>query len=273
MGADCCGGDTGSRHDPHAASRALAHAEAEGLVSKDLKARLERVAAYLGDAKRSGVRIHGGVLNGTRVSYFRGKHAVAALDKEVAEGMVLRDADIPHDHEHDHDHEDAVCDAHQPLSKADRITATLETLVLHGLIVRVDKHPQQKKVVSITALQSFDPAEYYVLAYTPHSLFMTFASLGLVAVVLAGVMFPLWPEPLRVGVSYLSYAILGLLGVLFALAIVRLVVYGALYAVGKPGWLFPNLFADVGILESFVPVWEWESSTAAAPADAKPKSE
>lgn len=81
-----------------------------------------------------------------------------------------------------------------------------------------------------------------------------------VLITLAGVMFPMWPYELRIGVWYLSMAALGLLGVFFALAVIRLIVWVfCIMFMGKGGWLYPNLFADVGIIESFQPSWEWES--------------
>lgn len=84
---------------------------------------------------------------------------------------------------------------------------------------------------------------------------------GVLLITLAGVMFPMWPYELRVLVWYLSMAALGLLGALFVLAIIRLIIWvGTLVFMGKGGWLFPNLFADVGIIESFQPTWEWEVS-------------
>lgn len=66
---------------------------------------------------------------------------------------------------------------------------------------------------------------------------------------LAGVMFPLWPYTLRLGVWYLSMAVLGLLGAFFAMAIFRLILYMVTLVVAKPGlWLFPRLFEDVSFV-------------------------
>jgi len=71
---------------------------------------------------------------------------------------------------------------------------------------------------------------------------------------LAGVMFPLWPYPLRLAVWYLSMAVLGLLGAFFALAILRLVFYIVTLVVAKPGiWVFPRLFEDVSFVRTHPP--------------------
>lgn len=73
------------------------------------------------------------------------------------------------------------------------------------------------------------------------------------------VMFPLWPVTLRIGVWYLSMGFLGLLGLFFAMAIFRLIMFCATVFTVPPGlWLYPNLFEDVGFFDSFRPVWGWQ---------------
>lgn len=71
----------------------------------------------------------------------------------------------------------------------------------------------------------------------------------MVAVMLAGVMFPLWPAKLKVGVWYLSVAALGLVGAFIVLAIVRLIFWCfTKIFMAKAIWMFPNLFEDVGFV-------------------------
>ena len=73
----------------------------------------------------------------------------------------------------------------------------------------------------------------------------------MVAVMLAGVMFPLWPPIMRMGVSYLSMGVLGIAGLFIALAVVRLIFYIITIIVASPGiWIFPKLFADVGFVST-----------------------
>lgn len=84
------------------------------------------------------------------------------------------------------------------------------------------------------------------------------AAVGMVAVMLAGVMFPLWPPIMRQGVWYLSIGVLGLIGLFIVTAIVRLIFYIITLAFPRQIWLFPNLFADCGFFESFVPVWDFD---------------
>ncbi len=61
---------------------------------------------------------------------------------------------------------------------------------------------------------------------------------------------------MRQGVYYLSLGVLGLLGAFMGLAVVRLIIYiFTVLFMGRGGWLYPNLFADVGVIESFIPLW------------------
>lgn len=98
---------------------------------------------------------------------------------------------------------------------------------------------------------------------------------------LAGVMFPLWPYTLRLGVWYLSMGVLGLLAAFFAMSILRLIFYVVTLVVAKPGiWVFPRLFEDVSFvsggvvtsfgrvraadyrysrqMDSWTPLWAWD---------------
>jgi translocation protein SEC62 len=241
---------------------------------------LQKLATFLSNSKM--IRFRGGILNGARVDYFKGKHAITALAVPEARSLWLESVPVSNSPKISHVGEDEVkqgllSSAEESPAEGDKkkkkkkkrgvdialtskeeaaITSTLEALVLHGFLAKVDKSPKQRHL-SVTPLQGFETSSYFVLMYKATSPYHLLGSIGLVAVVLAGVMFPLWPDFLRTGVLYLSYGALGLLGVIFVLAIIRLILYVILTVVGKPGWLFPNLFADVGILESFQPAWEW----------------
>jgi len=73
----------------------------------------------------------------------------------------------------------------------------------------------------------------------------------MVAVMLGGVMFPLWPPVMRLGVWYLSIAVLGFIGLFIVIAILRLIFYVITVVMASPGiWIFPKLFADVGFVSA-----------------------
>jgi translocation protein SEC62 len=94
---------------------------------------------------------------------------------------------------------------------------------------------------------------YYAWLYEG-SQWTTYAGgLLMVALMLGGVMFPLWPPTMRLGVWYLSIGMLGLIGLFFGIAIVRLIFYIITVIVASPGiWIFPQLFADVGFVRAFL---------------------
>lgn len=84
-------------------------------------------------------------------------------------------------------------------------------------------------------------------------------AVGVLAVIILGVFYPLWPRFLQKGVWYLSMAMLGFLCFMLVLAVIRLILYVFTKIFVKPGiWLFPNLFEDCGFFESFVPLYAWD---------------
>ncbi|CCH62661.1 hypothetical protein TBLA_0H03800 [Henningerozyma blattae CBS 6284] len=103
------------------------------------------------------------------------------------------------------------------------------------------------------------PDQYFVWNYNPKSWYDTFMGIGVIGLLLALVGYPLWPPFMRRGSYYLSMGSLALLGVFFAMALVRLF----LHLISLPFcnkvtggfWLFPNLFEDCGVLESFKPLY------------------
>lgn len=105
------------------------------------------------------------------------------------------------------------------------------------------------KALQITQMQTFVPTDYYAWFYEGSQWTTYLGGVAMVAIMLAGVMFPLWPPIMRLGVWYLSIGVLGLIGLFFALAIVRLIFYIITVIVASPGiWIFPKLFADVGFV-------------------------
>lgn len=109
--------------------------------------------------------------------------------------------------------------------------------------------------------QSVYDEGYYVLFYQGSQVTSLLASFSLIGIVIAGVMFPLWPNFMREGAWYVSVAVLAFLGLLFIIAIIRLIVYILTLFFLSPGiWIFPNLFEDVGFVDSFIPFWAWDNT-------------
>ena len=155
-------------------------------------------------------------------------------------------------------------------------TEVLKLLPLSLLALRVSKidpheghghapPPKSKKrvkglwTVKIEQQQDFTPELHYVFLYEGSQWKTKLYAIGALALLLAVVMFPLWPVKLRIGVWYLSMGMLGLIGLFFAMAIFRLILFVITMFAAPPGlWLYPNLFEDVGFFDSFRPVWGWQ---------------
>ena len=73
-----------------------------------------------------------------------------------------------------------------------------------------------------------------------------------VILVFAGVMFPLWPYELKYAAWLVSFT---LLMTLIGIIILRLVLYIIAAIFGISFWVFPNLFGDKGIIDSFKPFY------------------
>lgn len=131
----------------------------------------------------------------------------------------------------------------------------------HAKPAKKEKRIKGLWTVRVERQQEFDPMYHYVWLYEgPQWKTKLWAGLALLAVT-AVVLFPLWPLILRQGVYYLSVGCMGLLGLFFAMAIFRLILFCVTVFTVPPGlWLFPNLFEDVGFFDSFRPLWGWQET-------------
>ncbi|KAF7441078.1 Translocation protein S62 [Pleurotus ostreatus] len=203
---------------------------------------IKKVAQFLRSGG-AGVKVRVGAMNGKRLDYFKGKSALKAL----------------------------LSPAYQKLKGVPKVTNEDEArTVLHAAnafafylrVARGDpsgSSSSSPRHLQIIQEQMFAPDEYYAWFYEG-SQWTTYAGgIGMVALLFAGVMFPLWPPTMRLGVWYLSMAMLAFLALFFAIAIVRLIFYIITIVVASPGiWIFPQLFADVGFVDSFIPLYEWD---------------
>ncbi|KAK9237491.1 translocation protein Sec62-domain-containing protein [Lipomyces kononenkoae] len=224
------------------------------------------IASFL--RHNSQLKMRQGVLNGKRQDFFRSKRALRALQSpEYAAKQKKKGSLLP-----------AIA------SEEDAIRVFKE-LPLNSLAIRVEKLTRKtveakraanpnaqlppisslSKVKGVPTLAfvreqvvSTDDDIYYVWIWERvHWTAYLYAGL-IAAAIFAVVLFPLWPPVLRLGVWYLSMGMLGLLAAFFAMSIVRLILFGITYFATPPGlWIFPNLFEDVGFVESFIPLYAW----------------
>jgi translocation protein SEC62 len=99
--------------------------------------------------------------------------------------------------------------------------------------------------VKIEQQQDCKEELHYVWLYEGSQIKTKLYAAGALLVIFAIVLFPLWPMKMRLGVWYLSMGMLGLIGLFFAMSIVRLIIWGTTAIVLPVPWLlFPNLFED-----------------------------
>jgi len=210
---------------------------------------------------KAGPKSRTGVLNGKRVDYFKGSSAVKALLTPAYAKLK----NVP-----------------KVTNEADA-TALLTQIIRHAFYLRVDKGETmiltsgqtktKAKSLNINQMQMFEPQMYFAWFYEGSQWTTYLGGAVMVFVLLAGVMFPLWPPMFRQGVSYLSMAVLGLIGLFFLIAILRLIFWIITIMVAPPGiWIFPQLFADVGFVDSFIPLWEWDIKKKKKPSKKDGKS-
>lgn len=210
---------------------------------------IKKVAQFLRSGG-AGIKVRVGAMNGKRLDYFKGapsSHSVGEQQLTLLSGKSAVKA--------------LLSPEYQKLKGVPKVTNEDEArTVLHAAnafafylrVARGDpsgSSSSSPRHLQIIQEQMFVPDEYYAWFYEG-SQWTTYAGgIGMVALLFAGVMFPLWPPTMRLGVWYLSMAMLGFLALFFAIAIVRLIFYIITIVVASPGiWIFPQLFADVGFV-------------------------
>ena len=134
-------------------------------------------------------------------------------------------------------------------------TTVLNSIIPFAFFLRVDRgaptgsSSSSPKQLAINQMQVMKSDDYYAWFYEGSQWTTYLGAVAMVVVMLAAVMFPLWPPILRLGVWYLSIGVLGLVGLFIVIAIFRLIFYVITIVVAPPGiWIFPKLFADVGVV-------------------------
>jgi len=206
---------------------------------------IRNVVDYLRSSK-AGMKTRVGVLNGKRVDFFKGKAAV----KAVLSPTYAKKKNVP------------------KVTNEEEAVKLLNSIIPFAFYLRVDQQDsaagsgsggKAPKPLTINQAQAFVPGDRYAWFYEGPMWTTYVGGVAMVVAMLAAVMFPLWPPILRMGVWYLSIGVLGLVGLFMAIAVVRLIFYIITVVVVSPGiWIFPKLFADVGVIESFIPFWEWD---------------
>ncbi|KAH8680861.1 translocation protein Sec62-domain-containing protein [Xylariales sp. PMI_506] len=196
------------------------------------------------------------IFNGERKDMFRVKRALRAIQSPAYEKARKKNPALPE------------------ITDRASLENAFKLLPMSMLALRVNKidpheghdHGKKKRVkgqwtVKIEQQQEAADDMYYIWFYEGSQIMRkVYAILALVAIFTA-VLYPLWPLFLRQGVYYLSWGFLMLLGLFFAMAIFRVILFCITYFIVPPGlWLYPNLWEDVSFMDSFRPVWAWHET-------------
>ncbi|GAB1191125.1 hypothetical protein APSETT444_000296 [Aspergillus pseudonomiae] len=198
------------------------------------------------------------IMDGQRKDMFKVKRAIRALESPAyAKAAAKKNSLLP-----------PVTDR----ASAENVFKLLPLSLLALRVSKVDPHaghnhakPKNRVkglwTVKIEQHQETDPMMHYVWLYEGPQWKQKAMAAAVVAGIFAVVLFPLWPMVMRQGVWYLSVGMMGLLGLFFAMSIFRLILFCITVFAVPPGlWLFPNLFEDVGFIDSFKPLWGWQES-------------
>ncbi|CAG8293807.1 unnamed protein product [Penicillium salamii] len=198
------------------------------------------------------------IMDGQRKDMFKVKRAIRAIESPAyAKAAAKKNSLLP-----------PVIDR----ASAENVFKLLPLSLLALRVTKVDPHaghnhakPKNRTkglwTVKIEQHQETDPMMHYVWLYDGPQWKQKAMAAAVVAGIFAVVLFPLWPMMLRQGVWYLSVGMMGLLGLFFAMAIFRLILFCVTVFTVAPGlWLFPNLFEDVGFFDSFKPLWGWQET-------------
>lgn len=137
------------------------------------------------------------------------------------------------------------------------------------------KPNREKPTLKPTQKAVLEENAYYAWVYLKPNPYMKLYAFLTIVAIFGVVLFPLWPRFMRVGVWYISMGCLCLLGLFFAMAFVRLIIFVVTYlTLPQAFWLYPNLFEDCGFFESFVPLYGWaEPAGAKRPKKGKKRAE
>ncbi|KAJ5253067.1 hypothetical protein N7489_003477 [Penicillium chrysogenum] len=210
------------------------------------------------------------IMDGQRKDMFKVKRAIRAIESPAyAKAASKKNSLLP-----------PVTDR----ASAENVFKLLPLSLLALRVSKVDPHeghnhakPKNRTkglwTVKIEQHQETDPMMHYVWLYDGPQWKQKAMAAAVVAGIFAVVLFPLWPMFMRQGVWYLSVGMMGLLGLFFAMAIFRLILFCVTVFTVPPGlWLFPNLFEDVGFFDSFKPLWGWQETKKSKKSSKKSKA-
>ncbi|KAL6120761.1 hypothetical protein NUSPORA_02455 [Nucleospora cyclopteri] len=126
----------------------------------------------------------------------------------------------------------------------------------------------QNNVVDVNFKRTFSAADLFIWEKEDNTKIYMFLGLLLTFAICIIMLFKVFPRWHRYVLYYLRYPIIAFFGFMFVSAIVRLIFYLlTLFFCNEQCWIWPNLFADCGFFESFVPAYEWSGTEEKAKED------
>ncbi|KTW27177.1 Sec63 complex subunit SEC62 [Pneumocystis jirovecii RU7] len=183
-----------------------------------------------------------GILDGKRVDFFKAKHAFRILQSTTFDSANTMDASAAF----------SLLIRHKFIRRVDKLSSRAERTE-HGANMR-----RRTRRLRISAEHGVTDKAYYVWLYDQIPITTVLLGIAALLLVLAVIVYPLWPPRLRRVAHRLSWVALGLVVSLLILTVLRLFIFIITLAICPPGiWLFPNLYEDVGFIDSFRPLWGW----------------
>lgn len=144
-----------------------------------------------------------------------------------------------------------------PVGSAEEAQRVLQDMLDAGLFVRASSI-NGSRYLQPDLTRTWGDEAVYVWVWQGSQVMNILASLGLILVAVVCLMYPMWPYKLRLGAWYLMMGGAGLIGLLMVIAVVRVILFVLTVYTIPPGiWLFPNLWEDCSVIDSFKPLWDW----------------
>ncbi len=137
---------------------------------------------------------------------------------------------------------------------ADQIRAGFSYLLEEGIVFKVVDIPDSPNAVDISLKPGLNVHDKFMFTKQNYSWIYK-----MLILIITGISITLYvPSWYRYFFYYIRYPVFAFMGFLFISAIVRWIVFFfTLFLCTSQLWIWPNLFADCGFFESFVPLYEW----------------
>lgn len=143
-------------------------------------------------------------------------------------------------------------------SNNSKINKILSVLLKQEIIVKVTVLKSNTKNVTINLSKTPSVNDTYIFVNDDTTYLHTLIAVVIIILVLGLICFQVWPSNIRKRVSLFIYPVLAFFIFIGVLAVIRIIVFIFTYfLLADAVWIFPNLFADVGFIDSFIPVWAY----------------